>query len=142
MYGKIFTEEHRMKISQATKGKSKTYTTSTMRSHKKVEQYTIDGKFMMSYDSIKEAADDTKTDSPTITNCCKGNRKTAGGFIWKYSIIYVINQYDLKGKFIKSFENIQMAAKGTDGVPRNIGMCCNGKSNTSNGFIWKREVKN
>jgi group I intron endonuclease len=112
---------------------------------KKVDQYSKDGTFLKTYNSITEAVKslNLKSNSP-ITKCCNGVQKTGYKFIWKYNDpeTYVINQYDLTGKFIKSFENTQTAADGTGGMPRNIGRCCNGKSNTSNGFIWKREVKN
>jgi len=113
---------------------------------KKVDQYSKDGTFLKTYDSITEAVKALNLNikaGSSIIKCCKGVRKTGYKFIWKYNDheTYVINQYDITGKFIKSFENTQMAAEGTTGIAGNIAKCCNGKSHTSNGFIWKKEIK-
>jgi len=40
------------------------------------------GNIVKEWDSCKEAIRETKIKK--IIECCKGNRKTAGGFIWKY----------------------------------------------------------
>lgn len=52
---------------------------------KPVLQYTKDGIFIKYYKSIISAFEETGIGSPDITNCAKGNRKSAGGFIWKYA---------------------------------------------------------
>jgi hypothetical protein len=49
-----------------------------------IEQYTLEGIFLKLYNSLRDAANETNTDSASIINVCKGRRKTAGGFIWKY----------------------------------------------------------
>ena len=36
------------------------------------------------YDNLQLAADDTGANRVSINNCCKGVRKTAGGFTWRY----------------------------------------------------------
>lgn len=52
----------------------------------KVNQYTVDGKFIQSFESCSEAARSIglKNNSP-IVQVCKGIAKTSGGFVWKYS---------------------------------------------------------
>ena len=35
--------------------------------------------------SIADASEATGANKPNICNCCKGNRKTAGGFHWRYA---------------------------------------------------------
>ena len=52
---------------------------------KKVKQYTKDGKFIKEWDSISIAGHTLNIDCPTICNCCRNKRKSAGGFVWKYS---------------------------------------------------------
>jgi hypothetical protein len=52
---------------------------------KKVAQYTRSGMLLNIFDSIKGAGKHTGTDMSDICNCCRGNRKTAGGFIWQYA---------------------------------------------------------
>ena len=37
------------------------------------------------YESTREAQRQTGTDHGDISKCCKGNKKTAGGFRWKYA---------------------------------------------------------
>ena len=51
---------------------------------KPVVQYTIDGKYVAEFESQAEAARKTKIHFGSISNCCLGRSKTAGGFIWKY----------------------------------------------------------
>lgn len=51
---------------------------------KKVKQYALDGKFIKEWNSIKEVTKQININSGNIVNCCKGKRKTAGKFIWKY----------------------------------------------------------
>ena len=52
---------------------------------KPVSQYTRAGVFVASYPSACQAARDTDVNAGSITTCCKGKLKTAGGFIWKYT---------------------------------------------------------
>ena len=75
--GIIFTEEHRKKMSQANKGKIYAPT-------KSVIQYSKDGEFIAEYSSIMEAEKYTGCNNSIICKCCKGKRKSAGGYIWKY----------------------------------------------------------
>ena len=51
---------------------------------KPVNQYTLDGIYIATYKSIKEASRTTGTDQTGIVDCCKGRLKTSGGYIWKY----------------------------------------------------------
>ena len=37
------------------------------------------------YSSIAEAADAVGANKPNICNCCKGKRKTAAGYHWRYA---------------------------------------------------------
>lgn len=54
---------------------------------KAVLQYTKDGIFIKEYYSIREAERQTEVNRSDISGCCKGKRKTAGKFIWKYKEI-------------------------------------------------------
>lgn len=49
----------------------------------KVNAYTKDGKFFMSFDSIKEATKKTNASQCMISKCLSGVKKTSGGYIWK-----------------------------------------------------------
>lgn len=56
--------------------------------HKKVAQYTSNGKLIKVYDTIKSAAEENNigNNGSHITMVCRDNYKdkTAGGFIWRY----------------------------------------------------------
>lgn len=96
MKGRKYTPEHRAKISKSNKGKyhwwSKGKPTSDyqkkMASEKNknpVFKYDKEMNFICEYDSIKEAAksNNLKTGS-SISLCCRGGNKSAGGFVWRY----------------------------------------------------------
>lgn len=51
---------------------------------KKVIQLDKNYNFLVEYVSLKEAERQTKANSGHISEVCKGKRKTAGGYIWKY----------------------------------------------------------
>ena len=52
---------------------------------KSVNQFDLDGNFIASYFGQKEASKITGICSSNIMRCCKGERKTAGGYIWRYA---------------------------------------------------------
>lgn len=52
---------------------------------KPVDQFTTDGQFVKRWPGAREAARKLGVNNRNISECCKGKRKTAGGFIWKFS---------------------------------------------------------
>lgn len=52
--------------------------------HTPVLQYTLEDEFVAEYISQHEAKRVTGIDNSSISRCCSGGYKTAGGFIWKY----------------------------------------------------------
>jgi hypothetical protein len=55
---------------------------------KKVEQYSLDGVLINTFDSLGEASRITKIQKTPISQCCKKLKyhNSAGGFIWKFII--------------------------------------------------------
>lgn len=51
-----------------------------------VLQYSLDGEFIKRYASSGEAERENNISSSKVGACCRGKRKTAGGYIWKYDI--------------------------------------------------------
>ena len=51
---------------------------------KPVSQYSLEGKFIKTYPSVREAERQTGINNTSISACCNGKRKTAGGYIWKH----------------------------------------------------------
>lgn len=55
--------------------------------YRKVAQYSKQGEYMKTWDSILEAAKELNIDSSSISAVCRGTnpkRHTAGGFVWKH----------------------------------------------------------
>lgn len=73
--GKFNSKEHTRKIIEANRNHPK--------KSKKVNQYTKYGEFVATYPSMKEAGRQTGVDFHLISHCCNGNRKSAGGFVWR-----------------------------------------------------------
>ena len=48
------------------------------------EQHPFDGNFIAEYPSSKEASEAAGVDRSLISKCCRGQRRTVGGFVWKY----------------------------------------------------------
>ena len=58
----------------------------TLKDTVKVDQFDLNGNFIRSFSSMREAALDpeVKEDSSNISACCRGIRNSAYKFIWKY----------------------------------------------------------
>ena len=49
-------------------------------------QFSKDGKFIKEWQSLAEASRQLGISQPHICSCCKGQRKSAGGYKWKYKL--------------------------------------------------------
>lgn len=52
---------------------------------RKVNQYTLDGKYICTYESLTEASQKTGINVGSIGRCARGKYRQAGGYIWKYT---------------------------------------------------------
>ena len=118
---------------------------------KAVCQYDKNAVFIREFSSIVDAAEflGNKKYGPEITNCCKGNLKTARGFLWTYKggktpqpfidcSRKVIDQYSLEGLFIARYKSINEAIEKIGrGVSTCIGNNLAGRSHSAYGYIWK-----
>lgn len=69
-----------------------------------------------------------------------GNAKPTPGCFKKGNIphnLTKVNQYDLEGNYIQTFNSIKLAAKSINKSPTGISNCLNHCSNTCGGYIWK-----
>ena len=88
--GKHHTKESKKKISEALKGKlagenNPMYGVRVEKSLKPVEQYTLEGEYIRTFDCVKDAAEAVKCSPTNISACCRGKTKTIKGYIWKYA---------------------------------------------------------
>lgn len=96
-YGKSLSTETRRKMSKSRTGEKnhnygKHWTDSVetvqkrAESNKKdIEQYDLYGNLVAQYHGIVEASIVTGIEKTSICKVCKGVRKTAGGYIWRYA---------------------------------------------------------
>ena len=90
MTGRTLSEEHRKKLSEAMTGRvltdeHKKKIRENNPSKKPVLQFSKDGKLIAEYLSLNEAERQTGCYHTNIRKCCKGKRKTCGGYIWMYA---------------------------------------------------------
>lgn len=52
---------------------------------REINQYDLDNNFIKKWINILEATKHYNLSTGVICNVCKGNRKTAGGYIWRYA---------------------------------------------------------
>lgn len=52
--------------------------------HHSVSQFTLDGKFIRQWESISAAVREIGIGQSSISLCCSGRYKSAGGYIWRY----------------------------------------------------------
>lgn len=145
----IITDETRLKMSNTAKG-TKTYDRNGM--SKIVEKYDLNGNFIESYNSLREAAESIGQSFKNISSCCRGKSKTAYGYVWKYAGKSYkpefkknenkenrkkVYQYDLDGNFLREY-NSMCEAENLTGI-RHISCVCLGKLNFSGGYQWRYE---
>lgn len=93
--GKTFSEESKQKISDANKGKfsgsnnyffGKRFVGNDNPRSKLICKYSLDGEFIEKKESANQFATEMKKKNAShIVACCKGKRKSAYGFVWRYA---------------------------------------------------------
>lgn len=78
---KYYTKNYPLKIIRKLNNKQ-IAAIEKLNSTRKIGQFSKNNQFIKEYDNIKDAS--SITNKGNIIKCCKGKRKTAGGFIWKY----------------------------------------------------------
>lgn len=57
---------------------------------KRIDQFTLDGEFIKTYESINSIQKKLNYCTSSIKECCKHKRKTAYGYKWEWHIDEVI----------------------------------------------------
>lgn len=83
--GKKYSKEHRENISKSLKGK---HTLTNNPNSKAILQFDKDMNFIKWWDCITSAVNELNISQPSISNCCRGKRKTANGYKWGYVADY------------------------------------------------------
>ena len=116
-----------------------------------IQQYDYDANLIKEWESIALASRELNIEKASIFACCKKKHKTAGGYLWCYKGDTInpyhpktpkkVYQFALDGSFIKEWEKATDAADFMGCDESNICACCNGKTKTCCGFIWKYTQK-
>ena len=92
----------------------------TKTSPRRVFQYSKDGTFIAEYESSRDAGRKTGVIASAVRGVCKGERYSAGGYIWRYEKINTatynkpthpnaksVLQYDRDGSLIKEWPSLR-----------------------------------
>lgn len=52
---------------------------------KKIEQYDLDGKYIKTWNCIRDVENELSIKNNNLNHCLKNKNKTAGGYIWRYA---------------------------------------------------------
>lgn len=121
----------------------------------KIDQYSYEGNFLCTYESIMDAADKTGIYMSAISNCVNGKAITAGGYRWiEHGKHFGILEYSQcgglhekisvaqinrdTGEIMAVYNSMGEASRSTSVNISAISQCINGKSNHAGGYIWKR----
>ena len=123
--------------------------------YKMISQFTLDGKYIASYESAREAERITGVDYKLISGVLRGITKSSNGYQWRYytdddifGILPIsrkkgglpekrIAQYDMNGNLLQIFDSVADAAKSVNRTRSNIRCAAQGKYKSSAGYKWK-----
>lgn len=123
--------------------------------YKRINQFTLDGQYVATYNSEQEAANKTGIDNRLISRVVRGIKKSSGGFQWRsyneldlngIEPIYYKNggsknkkiaQYDMNNNLIKIYESVTAAANAMSRTRANIRAAAQGKTQSAAGYKWK-----
>lgn len=126
---------------------------------KEVSQYLKDGTFVHKYGSIEEAHLKTGVSRCGIGACCRGEYKTSGNYLWRFSnekitpeyiewcnsiepckekrVKTAVIQYTTDGFFIAMYESLNKAERAISVSHKSISEVCKGKRESAGGFVWR-----
>ena len=113
-----------------------------------VYMYSLEGAFIQSFNSAKEASVKLNISENHIRSACTSNKKYYCGNLWSYEkkeslppvkvrIPKKVYKYSLDGDFIQEYESANYAAKEYSVHPVSIQGACSGKILTCSGFQWR-----
>jgi len=117
---------------------------------KSIRCYSLDGKYIKTYSSYREAFKETGAQPSMILRSVRGECVSAGGFVWredvgdywdievrgKYEMNYSpVLQIDKSGNVVGEYESIKDAIEKTGIV--NISPVCRGLRKRAGGYVWK-----
>ena len=117
-----------------------------------VYQYDLEGNFIKKWNSITEVSNYFNVYPSLISRCLKGTTKSYKKYLWRYysdnfplkiegysknSKYRKVNQYNLKGEFIKTWDSMIQIEETLNIKIHGINDCCKGILKSSGNYIWK-----
>lgn len=109
-----------------------------------VEQYNLMGEYIQTFPSIASAVN--TTGASKIREVANGNRKSSGGYIWKWVENFIpedrgkakkVAMLDDKQNILQIFNSVSEAAKQTGANRKGISAVCLGKQKKCFNCYWK-----
>lgn len=159
--GKIVSDETRKLLSKAGKGRKisqKQIDSLVLRNSVAVYQYDKNGEYICYFSSSVEASKATSITNSEIGKVCKGKRRLAGNFQWRYEKkdkieavkkikkistlgkrapnARYVGLLDIHGKVVKKYETAKLAASLNNCDHSLVVKVCNGKIKKTKGFVF------
>lgn len=124
-----------------------------------INVYDLQGQYICTFESAKEAADKLNVNQGEIISCCKGvkadgkPRYQTKGYVFRYAVDKLdefpevfhqckkVDQYTLDGEYIRTFASLKEAWLHTGASIGAIGYVCKGLAKSSGGYVWKYAEK-
>ena len=160
--GHPLSEEAKIKIGRASKGRKKTKEEIAIISKihrdrsEEILQINLDGTILKEWNGLYQIREELNIDTRSISGCCKKEPKryTYKNYIWLYKTDYEVNgldlqyhlkhktikeviQYDLDMNFIREWGSIKEASEELKIKDSQISRCCKNKIKSSGGYIWE-----
>jgi hypothetical protein len=68
------------------KRKREKYLSTSQKINRRVDKFSLEGKYIQSYKSVLHAAKVNKVYWGSVYKCCKGKQFTAGGYKWSFTL--------------------------------------------------------
>lgn len=122
---------------------------------KPIYQLDLEGNILTTFESLKQAGEETNSDPNKISLVAKGKRNTHNGFKWKFvndediisnqkhnpkTKFKYVCQYTLNDVLVTKYKGVRDAARQTNINRIGINQVLLGQKNTAGGFRWKYEM--
>lgn len=121
---------------------------------KQIMSYSLEGKFLIKFDSISQAASFYKVERSGIRRSADNVNYKCGNYLFRWfegKILKTIEPYESKGvpvlqysfdgDFIREYKSILDASKAIKINPASIRLCITGRGYSSGGFYWFKKTK-
>ena len=119
---------------------------------RKVRMYSLDGKYIRTFDCLSDAAKFVGVSDGCIGKVCRGERFSSGGYVWAFdgqpkmkiarqiktpTNKRPIQQFTIGGELVAEYSSVSEAASNTGFQAPNIIHAAKGEAKTYKGYKWR-----